>query len=694
MKRESQQATILALLRTVDPSVTDGLVEELLAEVASAPSSRSQLTKHLSADPGVLAAGGSRMRKVVGEFLYAAITAGVTGLVSPSCALCSRPRTLFHSHGDGERICTSCYSRLRVATCSECGREGQRINVTIGHSPVCECCHQRHRPQEVCAGCGRMRVLTRSRDDGLGYCRGCRAERGRCEVCSGCGKTRRVNARTEAGDALCGTCYTRTRTAEDACDECRAIGPLAARAGGRRDGSQNLCARCYRHPKRPCGLCGRLKRVALRATDTTPDVCPTCYQAPVIDCSICGQQALGRRATNHGSPRCFACQAAGLIDTALTGPDGSIRPELIPVRDALTELERPRSLLNNWHSLASMRLLTDIAQGRIELRHEALDAQPQVFSVNYLRAMLVAAGALPPRDENAARLYRYAATAADEVTDPELRSVLTRYARWHVCGRVKTDRHQRIAPNVAARCRADIDTAHAFVDHLTASGHDLDDCPQACLDAWITTDRSRRLGFIRWLKRGGYLALTRLPEPVPRKDPDHEVDPDDQIALARRLLHEPDSGSIEDRAAACLILLYAQPAAKLATLTINDIEIRGGDTYLALGPEPLLLIPPLDALVTALPVAKPFGPASTLASPRWLFTGKIAGSHLHPASLMRRMHRLGITTRASRNTAMLYLASTTPPAVFASLIGVSIGAATRWATLAGASWNTYAAARR
>lgn len=61
---------------------------------------------------------------------------------------------------------------------------------------------------------------------------------------------------------------------------------------------------------------------------------------------------------------------------------------------------------------------------------------------------------------------------------------------------------------------------------------------------------------------------------------------------------------------------------------------------------------------------------------------------------MRRMHRLGITTRASRNTAMLYLASTTPPAVFASLIGVSIGAATRWATLAGASWNTYAAARR
>ncbi len=55
---------------------------------------------------------------------------------------------------------------------------------------------------------------------------------------------------------------------------------------------------------------------------------------------------------------------------------------------------------------------------------------------------------------------------------------------------------------------------------------------------------------------------------------------------------------------------------------------------------------------------------------------------------MRRMHRLGIHTRASRNTALLHLVSTTPPAVFASLIGLSIGTATRWASLAGASWNS------
>lgn len=500
-----------------------------------------------------------------------------------------------------------------------------------------------------------------------------------------------MNARTEDGGAICVTCYARSRSAGDACEGCGALGPLATRAEGNGASSRDLCSRCYRNPRRPCG---RHKRVALKATATSPDVCPTCYQAPVIDCSICGQHALGRRTTNKGRPRCFACQAVAQIDAALAGPDGLIRPELRPVRDALAERERPRSLLTNWHDLASLRLLIDIAQGRLDLSHDALDARPQVFSVTYLRALLVTAGALPPRDENTARLHRYTASVVAGIADPELRGVVTRYARWHVLGRATTDRHGHLTANAAARCRADIQTAIAFLDHLAATGHGLDDCPQAAVDSWLARDRDRRLGLARWLIRGGYLTGCRLPEPVPAKQPGHDRDPSTQLDLARRLLHEVGSASIEDRAAACLILLYAQPAAKIAALTTGDIDAREDGTFLRLGPEPLLLIPPLDALVTALPVAKPFGTASTLADPRWLFTGKNPGTHLHPASLMARMNRLGIRARASRNTAMLHLAQTTPPAVFAGLIGVHITTATRWAELSGAAWNNYAALRR
>ena len=546
----------------------------------------------------------------------------------------------------------------------------------------------------ACFRCGEEKNLRWNHSLDRGECRACRASRAPQETCTGCGRQRRVNARTPGGGALCVTCYARVRTGDDGCEECGAIGPLATRAGGKGEASRNLCTRCYRNPRRPCGICGRLKRIALKATATSPDVCPTCYQAPVIDCSICEQQALGRRTTNNGRPRCFACQATQQIDATLTGRDGLISPGLKPVRDALLVTDRPRSLLNNWHDLASLHLLAEIAQGQLDLTHDALDARPQTFSVTYVRSMLVAAGALPPRDENAARLHRYAAEAITDVADGELRSVLTRYARWHVVGRARTNRHGQISAATADRCRRDIQTARAFLDHLTAHHYDLDDCPQVCLDAWITVDRNRWLGFIRWLKRGGYLPRTRLPEPVPSKDPRHDIDPGQQLDLVRRFLHDADSASIEDRAASCLVLLYAQPIAKIVTLTTADIRADAGDTYLTLGRDPLLLIPPLDALITALPVAKPFGTASTLADRRWLFTGKNAGTHLQPPSLMARMNRLGIAARASRNTALLHLASTTPPAIFANLIGVNIGTATRWAGLAGATWNSYATAPR
>lgn len=144
-----------------------------------------------------------------------------------------------------------------------------------------------------------------------------------------------------------------------------------------------------------------------------------------------------------------------------------------------------------------------------------------MFSVTYLRALLVVAAVLPPRDENAARLHRYATEAVADITDPKLRGVLTRYARWHVVGRAKIDRHDRIGHNVATRCRGYIDTVRAFLDHLASGGYDLDDCPQSHLAAWIATDRVRRLVFIRWFKRSGYLRLVWLPEPGPAKDPAH-----------------------------------------------------------------------------------------------------------------------------------------------------------------------------
>src|SRR3546814_19266901 len=113
------------------------------------------------------------MPKLVGEFLYAAIDAGIAGLAAPSCALCRRPRPLFHTHDDGQRICTTCYSRLRVATCSGCGRENQRIQVrTSDGSPLCPPCHDHARQPAACAACAPLPLTPLSPADHPNTCRG------------------------------------------------------------------------------------------------------------------------------------------------------------------------------------------------------------------------------------------------------------------------------------------------------------------------------------------------------------------------------------------------------------------------------------------------------------------------------------------------------------------------------------------
>lgn len=695
-KRADQLAIVTGLLVALDPTVTQGPVEDLMTQVAPAPGARAALARHLAAHPGALTAGGSRMPKVVVEFIYAATAAGINGLISPGCALCGRPRTLFHTHGDDERICTTCYSRLRTATCSSCGRDGHRIRShTVDGQPICPRCHDRARPPEVCAGCQQLRGLKRSTLDGLGYCRSCIARRAPTEPCSICGRDRRVNARTADGDAVCTGCYAKTRTGTVPCDACGQVVPLTARTDGRigTEIGKNICVRCYRHPKRECGICGRTRRVALKATATSPDICPTCYQAPLVDCSVCGQHALGRRTTKGGRPWCFGCQATDRIDRLLAGPDGAIPPGIKDVRDALVATQRPRSILNNWDRIDSLSLLARLARQHDELSHELLDAQGDRFSVGYLRALLVTTGVLPDRDEHATRLRRFAAAVIDEVADPRPQQTLGRYARWHVIARAQPDRHGQLSAAVADRCRQEIRTAQRFLDHLAGPYRTVDDCTQADLDSWLTTRRTMRIRFPRWLLDTGHLSGLALPDPVLAAGPRSHVDHDEHWALVRRMLHDENSASIEDRAAACLVLLYAQPVSKIVSLTTDDLDITDVGTYLRLGPEPLLLPSPLDELVRSLPIAKPFGAASTLADQRWLFPGKWAGQHQHPTSLMGRLNKLGITTRASRNTAMLLLAATVPPAVFASLIGISVGAATKWAEYAGSNWTTYAAIR-
>lgn len=122
-----------------------------------------------------------------------------------------------------------------------------------------------------------------------------------------------------------------------------------------------------------------------------------------------------------------------------------------------------------------------------------------------------------------------------------------------------------------------------------------------------------------------------------QRQPKHFGDDLQRWELARGMLHDPDTASVADRVAACLVLLYAQSPARIVE------------------------------------------PATRSASAL--------------TSLALRLRALGFDPRADRNTPLLQLAAEIPPVVLADMLGLHIGTATKWAHEAAGNWNNYAAAR-
>ena len=71
-----------------------------------------------------------------------------------------------------------------------------------------------------------------------------------------------------------------------------------------------------------------------------------------------------------------------------------------------------------------------------ELTHRTLDELPAGKTVEHLRAVLVAIGTLPERDEHMSRLERWTAWVIAECLDPGQQQ-LHRYAVWHVTRRLR-----------------------------------------------------------------------------------------------------------------------------------------------------------------------------------------------------------------------------------------------------------------
>jgi hypothetical protein len=384
--------------------------------------------------------------------------------------------------------------------------------------------------------------------------------------------------------------------------------------------------------------------------------------------------------------------------TGLLGDaDGTVRPELQALADNLAVYERPSTVLR-WVTRPTVRtVLAELSTGQRPLSHAALDEVADTPALRHLRSVLVATGALPARDEQLARIQRWVTQTIHEHSTPANRELLDRYAVWHLLRRLR----QRNCDDEATyhqfdRIRRRMRAAIALLDWLAARGLTLATCRQGDLEAWMTSsqisDRAETGHFVRW-------AITQKVSPDLQftatrwTGPSGPLDHDDRWHQARRLLHD-DTLATHDRVAGLLVLLYAQQAATISRLAIDDIDIDQATVTLRLGPVPVVLPEPMATLTRDLVATRRghacIGVAVADTSP-WLFPGGQPGRPISAYQLGRRLRLIGLHPGQARSTALFQLATELPAALLARMLGIHITVAVAWQHLSAGDWTSYAA---
>lgn len=451
--------------------------------------------------------------------------------------------------------------------------------------------------------------------------------------------------------------------------------------------SRPWCKACQKRRAR-CAGCGRVELI--RGGTLTRPLCATCTRPDPSfwrGCPACGRPQLSTRS-------CTRCNLRQRLAVLLADGSGGIRAELRGLHDTLADSERPNLVLAWLNKTAIANILREFGTGQRALSHAALDESPASKPVEHLRAILVATGALPPRDEHLARLERWIERTLAEHGDPEQRQLLHRYAIWHLLRRLRQRTNTTHATHAqAVTVKRHVKAAIALLDGLATRGHTLAGARQGDLDNWLTSDQAshrREAGhFVRWAKRH---KLTSLDFPATKwHGPARTIDTEARWAQARWLLHD-DTLSPVNRVAGLLILLYAQTPAAVSRLTLEHVETAEHAVHLRLGREPVTLPEPLAGLVLDL-IARRRGHAALGdqgASP-WLFPGGRPGQPISAYQLAERLRQLGLRPAQSRTTALFGLATELPAAVLARLLGIHIKVAVAWQRASAGDWTTYAA---
>jgi hypothetical protein len=438
-----------------------------------------------------------------------------------------------------------------------------------------------------------------------------------------------------------------------------------------------------------CSGCDKVR--AVRGGTRAQPLCATCTRPEPgfwRSCPGCGRQG------QLGTGPCTRCNIDARLRKLLDDGTGRIRPELTSLHHNLLHAEQPDTVLSWLAKNSGAAILRQLAAADRPLTHKALDELTDTKPLKHLRAILVATGALPVRDEHMARLEQAITRTIGQRDNPDEQHLLRRYAIWHMLRRLRSrNRGTETTSIQAANLMRHLRCALQLLDWLTARQLTLQTARQGDLDSWLTSDgadRQREAGhFIRWAKTQ---KLTNLELPAIKwAGPQQAIDTETRWEHARRLLHD-DTLKPEDRVAGLFVLLYAQWPAAICRLTTDHITTDGQTVRLLLGNEPVELPEPLAGLVLRL-VATRRGHArlGDQGTSRWLFPGGEPERHVSSYRLTERLRQLGLRPGQARSAALFQLSTELPAALLARMLGIHITVAVAWQRASAGDWATYAA---
>lgn len=455
--------------------------------------------------------------------------------------------------------------------------------------------------------------------------------------------------------------------------------------------ADRLCHSCFYTAMRThgiCPICGHDGVLPGRADKADPrPVCITCAGiSGNYQCATCHTEGQLYR-----SGQCARCALRDDL-TALMVHGAADPVAMGTIVTILCGVDRPESILT-WKRSSTVRaLLLGLASGDIPFSHDGLDAAGQSRQVSHLRSLLEHNGLLPQRDEPLARFQTWLACKLDATSEPVVRAPVEQFATWHHLHRLRrmsTSGQTSHGPTHSAR--QEINETLKFLSWLYETHHrTAATCRQQDVDEWLATGpttRTKIRTFIVWANRSKINTALHLEAPQPKGT--RLLTQDHRLAWIKALLHG-DAESLPYRVAGTLLLLYAQPVAKIVALPTAAIVIAAGETRISLGVEPVPIPEPFASMLKDhLHNRSNLRTAGGLKINPWLFPGHRAGKHLEHHTMMLKLRTLGINLLGARNSALQNLVAEIPPPVVAHLLGYSHNCTQRHAQLAAQPWSRY-----